>query len=447
MPKRREKIQIDYTPRRWQNWFHHKKKRHNLFVVHRRGGKTVGCIADMVDEAVKFDKADPKTGVPYKNPRYSYYATTNEQARDAAWQPLKDLTKNIPGVRYNEQKMTVTWLHPRGVCKINCQGTENFDAIRGGYRDGYILDEYGDMHPDVRDKVTYAMITDRRGWEIIIGTTKGANQFKKLYDEKVNSPNWLVAYLDVYSTGVFNEAEIEEIREEMSEEAFNQEYLLDWNAAPEGYFYESELNKLRSKGRITRVPYDPRYPVMTFWDLGVNDFTSIWFVQEIGRELSIIDYEEDKDKGLDHYCKLVMDEKDYRYCAHYLPHDVMQRSIERAEPRKIFLENQGLKNIIVVPKTTSVMEDVHKVRIILRKCVFDSINTARGLECLAGYKKKWDSKNRVYLNKPVHNWASHGADAFRSLAASYEPGMGKNFGEGEENSFDMAENTYDPFAF
>lgn len=426
MVRRKELVQIDYVPRHWQRWFHSHKKRHNVFVVHRRAGKTHGVIHDLVDEALKFDKVDPKTGVAYKNPRYSYYATTNEQARDAAWQPLKDATKNIPGVRTNEQKMTVTWPHPRGICKINCQGTENFDAIRGGYRDGYVLDEYGDMHPDVRDKVTYPMITDRRGWEIIIGTPKGNNQFKQLYDARKTKPNWLTAYLDVYSTSVFDEAEIEDIKEEMSEEAFRQEYELHWDASPEGYFYERELAQVYERKAVTRVPYDSRYPVMTFWDLGVNDSGAIWFVQEIGRELAVIDYLENRDVGLDWYSAQV-NEKEYNYCAHYLPHDVEHRSMETAEPRRQYLENQGLKNIITVPKTQSVMEDIHKVRVVFRKCVFDAVKCARGLECLAGYKKKWDSKNRVYMNKPVHNWASHGSDAFRQLGASYEPGMGKSY--------------------
>lgn len=444
MVRRTEVIKIDYVPRKWQQRLHARKKRHNVLVVHRRGGKTHGVIHDMVEEALTFDKVDPKTGVPYKNPRYSYYATTNEQARDAAWQPLKDATANIPGVRYNEQKMTVTWPHPRGVCKINCQGTENFDAIRGGYRDGYILDEYGDMHPDVRDKVTFAMLTDRRGWEIIIGTPKGQNQFKKLYDEKEPAPNWYTAYLDVYSTGVFDEAEIAEIKEEMSEEAFQQEYELKWDASPEGYFYEKELAALRERRGVTNVPYDPRYPVMTFWDLGVNDSGAIWFVQEVGRELAVIDYLENKDVGLDWYCGQ-LGEKEYNYCAHYLPHDVEHRSMETAEPRRKYLENQGLKNIITVPKTMSIMEDIHKVRVILRKCVFDGVNCARGLECLAGYKKKWDSNNKVYMNKAVHNWASHGADAFRQLAASYEPGMGVSYEEKLDSLPEMCDGEFDVF--
>lgn len=399
----------------------------------------------MVDEAVNFDKIDPKTKVPYKNPRYGYYATTNQQARDAAWQPLKDATKHIPGVRYNEQKMRVQFPHPRGVCTIFCSGTENFDAIRGGYLDGGILDEFGDMHPDVRDKVIYAMLTDRRGWEIIIGTPKGDNNFKRMYEDKKNDPKWCAAYLDVYKTGVFDAVEIEEIREDMSEEAFRQEYLLDWSASPEGYYYESELTKLRERNSITSVPYDPRFPVMTFWDLGVNDFCSIWFVQEIGREIAVIDYNEDKDKGLEHYIK-VLEDRDYKYSKHYLPHDVEHREITSAQSRREYLIANGLQNIVVVPKSPNVSEDIHKVRTLLRKCVFDRVKTARGIECLAGYRKKWDSKEKVYLNKPVHNWASHGADAFRNFVVMYEPGIGKGYNEAVSSLPVDADRDYDLFS-
>lgn len=444
MPKRKETIKIDYVPRKWQAKFHRNKKRHNVFVVHRRGGKTHGVIHDLVDEALRFNKVDPQTKVPYKNPRYGYYATTNQQARDAAWQALLDATANIPGRTKNEQKMRIKFPHPRGVCTIFCSGTENFDAIRGGYLDGGVLDEFGDMHPDVRDKVVYPMLTDRRGWEVIIGTPKGDNLFKKLYEEKKEKPNWFTEFLDVHSTGVFTEAEIEEIKEEMSEEAFRQEYLLDWNASPEGYFYENQIRELRERGGVTNVPYDERFPVMTFWDLGVNDQCAIWFMQEIGREIAVIDYLEDKDRGLSHYVEQI-DEKDYRYSAHYLPHDVEQREISTAQSRRDYLTAQGLKNIITVPKSPSVMEDVHKVRVILRKCVFNGPTTARGLECLAGYQKKWDSKNRVYLNKPVHNWASHGADAFRQFAVSYEPGMGQNYSDRVESLPIESDHEYDPF--
>jgi len=442
--KRTQQIVIDYIPRRWQAWFHKNKKRHNILVIHRRGGKTHGVVHDMVDEAVNFNKVDPKTKVPYKNPRYGYYATTNQQARDAAWQPLKDATKHIPGVRYNEQKMRVVFPHPAGICTIFCSGTENFDAIRGGYLDGAILDEFGDMHPDVRDKVIYAMLTDRRGWEIIIGTPKGDNNFKKMYEAKKDDPNWCTAFLTVYKTGVFDDTEIAEIKEEMSEEAFRQEYELDWSASPEGYYYEAELARLREKERITSVPYDPRYPVMTFWDLGVNDYCAIWFVQEVGREPALIDYIEDKDKGLDHYWELLQ-EKDYKYSSHYLPHDVEHREITSAQSRRDYLYNMGMRNIIVVPKSKSVSEDVHKVRMVLRKCVFDRVKTARGLECLAGYRKKWDSKEKVYLNKPTHNWASHGADAFRQFAVMYEPGIGKSYAEAMDTLPVEADRDYDMF--
>lgn len=430
MLRKIKEIVTGYIPRKWQKWFHSAKKRFNVLVVHRRGGKSVGVINDMIDEALAFDKVDERTGVPYKNPQYAYLATTRKQAEDIAWSYFKEYMKDIPSVKFHETKLRITFPHPRGTCTIYLLGTDNFEAIRGYYFDGYVLDEYGDMHPDVREKVMRPTISDRKGWEIIIGTPKGDNQFKKIFDHAKSRPDtWTAIEIKASESGLIDEEELEELRETMSESAFAQEYECDWEASPEGYYYQNYIQQAMDQGRITDLPYDRNYGVMTFWDLGMNDAGVIWFVQEVGRALHVIDYIENTDVGLEWYVE-ELHERDYKYVGHWLPHDVMVRDLtNHGRTRKDYLENLGLKDIHVVPKSQNVNEDTHAVRVLLRKCWFDKMNTVQGLEALKGYRRKWDPKNKVYMNNPVHDWASHGSDGFRQLAMSYEEGMGTSLAE------------------
>ncbi len=419
-----KKISTGYIPRDWQAYAHLQAKRHNVLVFHRRGGKTVFTVNHLINKAIKFDKLCPLTGRPLMNPQFAYVATTRSQVENIAWQYFKDYLKDIPGVKFNESKLRVTFPHPRGKCTIYLFGAENFDAMRGLYLDGYALDEYADMHPDVRDKVLLPTLSDREGWEIIIGTPKGENAFKEIYDFALDNPeDWYTTLVSALDSGIINEKELKMLKATMSDEAFRQEYLCDFNAAPSGKYYQRYIDDLRRNGQITNVPYDPAIPVVTYWDLGFNDSTSIWFVQECGREIHVIEYLEEHGKGLEYYVEEV-NKRPYRYSAHKLPHDAEHHELSTGRTRTEFLRECGLDDIEILPKSKNVAEDIHAVRQILPKCWFDREKCSDGIKALAAYERKWDAKLKVYAEKPLHNWASHGSDAFRYFAVDYQPGFG-----------------------
>ena len=431
-----KRIFTGYVPRPWAQPLHHKFTQRNCLVVHRRGGKTVVAINHIVHKGVTFDKMDSVTGSPLLNPQYAYLATTIGQAEKVAWPYLKHYTSSFPGVKYNEQKLKASFPHPRGTCTIYCLGADNFDAHRGMYWDGYVPDEFADMHPDVRDKVFLPALRDRRGWELVIGTPKGDNSFKKLYmDYLINmqagDPNYFACLKSVYETGIFTPKEIEEMKKEMSEEAFAQEMLCDFNAAPAGYYYQRYMDEAVKENRITSVPFDPSQPVSTYWDLGVSDSTTIWFVQELGKEIHVIDYLEGHGMGLEYYVKK-LNEKPYNYNFHVFPHDVKQRELTSAKPRLEYLINLGVRNIEVLPKSNSIADDINAVRLVLPKCWFDREKCKLGIQHLRDYQRKWDAKNHVYSDSPLHNQASHGADGFRVFALHYRPGFGRYWNKNED---------------
>jgi len=399
----------------------------------------------MIDKALNFNldsSMKDKDGNVLINPQFAFVATTVGQVEKIAWQYFKDYMKNIPGVKFNEQKLRITFPHPRGKCTIYLFGAENFDAMRGIFLDGYVLDEFADMHPDVRKKVLRPTISDRLGWEIIIGTPKGANNFKKIYDHarKSDDTKWFSCLFRASETGIINDEELADIRAE-DEEAYQQEYECDWNAAPSGTYYHKYMVDAQNEGRICGVPYNPTVPVITYWDLGFNDDNPIWFVQEVGRELHIIDYYEEHGKGLEHYVK-VLNDKPYHYAAHKLPHDADQTELSIGKSRVEFLEDHGLENIEVLERTANIAEDIHAVRMILPICWFDAVNTYDGREALSSYERAYDSREQVYKEKPKHNWASHAADAFRGLAVDYRPGFG-TMGRSSDDFPDTADTDYD----
>lgn len=438
-----KKIETGYIPRDWQAEAHLAVKRHNVLVFHRRGGKTVFTANHLIDRAIKFDSMCPLTGRPLKNPQFAYVATTRAQVENIAWQYFKDYLANIPGVKFNESKLRCTFPHPRGICTIYLFGAENFDAMRGLYLDGYALDEYADMHPDVRDKVLLPTLSDRGGWEVIIGTPKGENAFKAIYDYALgNQEDWFTTLVSAEDSGILPEKELKMLRQTMSDEAFRQEYLCDFNAAPSGKYYQRYIDDARKEGRICEVAYDPAIPVVTYWDLGFNDSTSIWFIQEVGREIHVIEYLEEHGKGLEWYVGQI-DERPYHYSAHKLPHDAEHHELSTGRTRTEFLRECGLNGIEILPKSKNVAEDIHAVRQILPKVWFNRPQCVEGIKALSAYERKWDTKLKVYSGTPLHNWASHAADSFRYFAVDYQPGFGSGRVDMAKNLPTMAQPDYD----
>ena len=186
----------------------------------------------------------------------------------------------------------------------------------------------------------------------------------------------------------------------------------------EGAYFGKELSRARREARIRRVPVEPTLPVNTFWDLGVDDETAIWFYQQAGLEHRFVDYYENSGEGLNHYVR-VLRARGFVYGAHFLPHDVRVTSLSTGRTRLDTLKRLGVTPARVAPRTGDVADDIQAARNAIAACWFDETRCAKGLKALESYRKEWDDKLGTFRNRPRHDWASHGADAFRCFAVGY----------------------------
>lgn len=183
----------------------------------------------------------------------------------------------------------------------------------------------------------------------------------------------------------------------------------------DGAIYASELRAAKESNRITRVPYDATKPVHCWWDLGFADMTSIWFGQAVGMEFRFIDYLQDSRKPLSHYLKVLQD-KPYVYGTHYLPHDAQAKQLGTGRSIEELMREAG-KTVQIVPML-SVADGINAARTLFGRCYFDEDKCADGLQSLRHYRYEMDEDKKTYRKTPLHDWASHGADAFRYAAVA-----------------------------
>lgn len=412
-------ISTGYMPRSIQDEMHLNRKRFNVLVLHRRCGKTVFAINDMIDMAFRNK---------LRNPIYAYISPYFGQSKRVAWELYKEYTKMIPGVTYNEAELRILIPRPHLNDKITIYllGADNPTSLLGLGLDGVTMDEYASMSPDVWTRIVRPMLADRHGWATFISTPLGMNSFYDLLQlaKKNESGEWYYRIAPVSETKLIEESELAELRLSMSPEEFEQEFMCSFTAALLGAYFGKEMEEAEKSGRICSVPYEKSVPVETSWDLGVADTTCIWMFQQVGREIRAIDYIEDSGRGLDYYVKLLRD-KPYMYSDHHLPHDVQARDLSTGHSRLETLNSLGLKPVRVVPKM-AIEDRINAARLLIPKMWFDRDKCARGITALKNYERRWDAKLKVFSSSPLHNWASHGSDSFSYFALNFRENFKKN---------------------
>ena len=399
------RVTIPYRPRQAFLQYHNRQQRWSAIVAHRRAGKTVATVNDLIKRALECQLEEP---------RFAYIAPYYVQAKDIAWAYLKRFCSPVidaAGGTVNESELKVTL--PNGA-SIRLYGAENGDRLRGLYLDGVVLDEFADFPPSLWSEVIRPALSDRKGWATFIGTPKGKNAFYDLVQRAKNDPDWFYLILKASESNLLDDVELHAARLEMTPEQYAQEYEGSFDAAIVGAYYAPDIAQAERDGRITNVPVDRRAMVWTAWDLGVGDHTAIWFAQSVGREIRVIDYYESFGAGLDHYVG-VLKERGYSYETHILPHDVEVRELGSGMSRTETLRSLGIKNIKVAKKL-SVDDGINAVRMLLPRCWFDHKKCSQGIEALRQYRTEFDEKRKVFSGRPRHDWTSHASDAFRYLA-------------------------------
>lgn len=197
-----------------------------------------------------------------------------------------------------------------------------------------------------------------------------------------------------------------------------------FEASNEGLYYGRHISQARLEKRIGHVPYDETIPVYTAWDLGYNDSTAIWFFQVIGKEIRLIDFLEGSGESLAHWLGQVKS-REYIYEKHLAPHDIMVHEYSSGMTRQASARKMGI-NLIPVPRV-DIIPGIDAARGILNRCWFDERKCAKGIKCIENYKKEWNDRAGCWNSSPLHNWASHGADAFRVLATGLHYVTGSKF--------------------
>ena len=397
-----EVIEIDYTPRLQAREFHDRTERFAVLVAHRRFGKTVAAVNDLIRDALTID---------LPNVRVAYIAPYLSQSKAVAWDYALEYTRDIPQIKVNHSELRIDF--PNGA-RFRLFGADNYNAMRGLYFDAVVLDEMADFPASAWPTVIRPAIVDRKGRATIIGTPKGKNEFWEMYDYAKNHPEWWCRMFKASETNILDADELEEAKRTMGEDRYEQEFECSFEAAIQGAYYAQEMKTATTTGRVTNVPYDPAVGVTTAWDLGIGDSTAIFFAQYVGQEIRIIDYYESSGVGLDHYAK-VLSEKGYHYVEHILPHDVQVKELGTGKSRVETLDALGISDITIAPKLP-VDDGIQAARSMIARCWFDEEDCARGIEALRQYRREFDERLKTWRGRPLHDWTSHGADAFRYLA-------------------------------
>jgi hypothetical protein len=380
-------------------------KRFGVVVAHRRMGKTVSAINHLIKDALLNQK---------EAPRYAYIAPTYGQAKRVAWDYLVKYAEPLGGTSNISELRVDFWGR-----RIQLFGSDNPETLRGQYFDGVILDEIGDQNPKIWTDVCRPSLVDRQGWCLFIGTPKGHNHFKELRDRAKTEDGWGLLEFKASETGVVDDTELKAAKNEMGEDKYRQEFECSFDAAVEGSYYGQILNELEEKKHMQEIPREELSRTFTAWDLGMGDSTSIWVAQLVGTEVRLIDYYENHGVGLDHYVKWIKD-NDYSKAEHILPHDVRVRELGTGKSRMEMLEEAGLE-VKIAPRM-GLDDGIQAVRRLLPRCWFNVPKVQTGLNCLRNYRRDYDEKRKIFYERPLHDWSSHGSDSFRYLALGLDEG-------------------------
>lgn len=392
------KVVIPYRPRKHFVALHTSTKRWKFVVAHRRAGKSVAAINEMIKRALENTRTDPP-------PRYAYVGPSFDQTKDLIWGYLKHFAGAIPGVEFREGDLMC--ILPNGATIRLYGGAAAYERMRGLYFDGIMLDEFPLLNPAVFSTVVRPCLADYRGWAIISGTSNGDDHFAALRNKNLNNPSWEIFSIPVTHTDALHPDEVKEMTADMSAEEYAREMLCSFDAPVEGSYYGDIINDISEK-QITVVPYQPQLPVYTMWDLGIDDATAVWFFQIVGQSLHFIKYKEWTGKGIPDIWGDILG-LGYKVLGDLItPHDVKARELGTGKSRfEVFTNLTG--DVPIVTPLHRVEDGIEAARGLLRISYFDETECADGLSALKNY-------HRSKAGRPVHNWASHGSDSYRTGA-------------------------------
>jgi phage terminase large subunit len=373
--------------------------------THRRAGKTVSLVNDLIFGALECEK--------YK-PQLAYIGPTYAQAKRVAWTYLKDYAEPYMSRPPQEAELKVT-LH--GDRTLYVLGADNADTLRGMYLDGGVGDEYALFRPSVFPQVIRPTLSDRNGWFVFASTPRGKNLFHDVVKQSRSDPDWFDLELRADTSGIISAKELEELRKQMDPEEFAQEYLCSFDSALKGAIYADELNDAFLHKQIQKNIFDHSLPTHVVFDLGFTDATVAIFWQEApytaGKlPVRIVHVEATQGKDIFHHIERI-----HSFGGAigdiWLPHDARAKNLQTGRS----LVEQFLKEDIrprLVPNH-KIRDRIAATRRLFPLIAFDEDACEDLVEALKGYRRVWDDKNLIFSDVPLHDWCSDYADSFGYL--------------------------------
>lgn len=332
-----------------------------------------------------------------------------------------------------------------GIIKLNngsniyVMGSDNFDSNVGMNLSGVVFSEWALCDPKAYDYFSPMLEETRRqergrGWCLKCTTPRGKNHAwddRNTFQKECNKDTHffqsenMLTITDFDGTPLYTMEDFKRwIAQGKDENLLRQEWLLDYDAAVKGVIFGKQLSEAREEGRVRLLNPDPKVPVLTFWDIGMNDATTIWFMQPDkdtkSDKLFLINYYENNNEGMEHYVNAMKDfasKHNLKYGTVYFPHDGKNQEFIAGERRHIAMSNYGF-DVHVIPRTQATEIAINQTRNIFKRFVFDETRCEEGLKCLDNYVYKVNEKYGVY-GSPLHNWASNGADSLRQIGQYY----------------------------
>jgi phage terminase large subunit len=397
----RPSIQLSYKPRDAFLAFHNRKARFASLVCHRRAGKTVAAVNDLILGALE---------CPLPRPQLAYIAPTYQQAKRIAWEYLKQFAAPLIA-QTHESELRVTL---KNESKIFLLGAEKADSLRGIYLDGAICDEYAQIRPSAVTQVILPSLSDRQGWLVYTGTPTGKNHFYDVHKKAESTPGWFSMLLKASQSGLIAPEELAMMRSQMDDSDYQQEFECSFDAALKGAIYGSEMELAEAEGRIKEFALDPALPIDVITDLGYTDDTVLVFFQQAPGGILIHEVYSNNESDWDTY----LDEMDAREVRDvYLPHDAKAKNLQTGRSIVEQTIKRGYRPRIVPDH--KLRDGISACRQLLPFMYWNRSLTSGAVEAMKSYRRQWDDKLNCYRDRPVHDWSSHIADAFRYLGVVF----------------------------
>jgi phage terminase large subunit len=385
-------------------------------IWHRRAGKDEVCLhwaaTQMVERPATYWHMLPEYAQGRKAIWTAVNPHTGKRRIDEAFP--KELRENT-----NEQEMFIRF---KTGATWQVVGSDRYDSTVGSPPAGVTFSEWALANPAAWGYLA-PIVVENNGWALFITTSRGRNHAKSMLDMARETPGWFSQVLTVDDTKAMSREAVEAQRreyhgifgEDAGDALIEQEYFCSFEAAILGAYYGKEMVRAEREGRIRSVPVEPLLPVHTAWDLGIDDAMAIWCWQMVANEIRCVDYYEGHGHGLRHYADW-LNERGY-HGTDWVPHDAKVRELGTGRTRVEVMEEMGRKPRVI--PLHNPMDGINAVRETLPRTYWDAKKCERGLECLRQYRTEWDEKTRSFKKTPLHDWASHGADAKRTLAMAW----------------------------